>query len=84
MPELKEKRVIIDKETLVPVGAVAVFVLATIWLNDKLTNIDYRLRAIEERVDDRFTRTEMRHFAEMLESRNPTLDVPELPGARIP
>lgn len=74
------KRVVLDQETLVPVGVLSILVCSiaggAIWLNDKMSRIEYRLLAIENQVDDRWTATDMRHWVELVGSRNPSLALP--------
>ena len=79
-PESPLKRVVLDQETLIPISVLSLLVCSiaggAVWLNDRMTSIDYRLQMIEEQVGDRWTRSDMLHWVEVLESRNASINVP--------
>lgn len=77
---------VINKETLVPLGAaVAVFIGvfgAHVHLSGKLDSIDRRLERIEEHQLDRWTMTDMRLWVAATRQANPNLTLPEPQQAR--
>lgn len=76
----------LDTNTLVPIGMLltisAGFAGGAVWLNERLTNIDYRLQGIETKIADRWNVDKMAHWAEILQLRNPTLSVPPVKEAQ--
>lgn len=84
---------VINKDTLVPLGAVVTVFLALLgahsfWtakaneLATKLDSIDRRLERIEEHQIDRWTLTDMRLWVAAARQANPTLTLPEPQQAR--
>lgn len=84
---------VINKDTLVPLGAVATVFIALLgahsfWtakaneLAGKLDSIDRRLERIEEHQIDRWTLTDMRLWTAAVRQANPTLNLPEPQQAR--
>lgn len=79
-PVLKTGRLVIDKNTLVPLGslitAFALFFGAYAFINDRFSALDRRLERIEDNLADQWTRGDMILWATELSRDNPTLTVP--------
>lgn len=71
----------ITKDTLLPVSLVLLIVGGIVWLNNRLLAIEYRLDAIDYKVNigigDRWRGEDMIHWAELLQAQNPDLIVPK-------
>lgn len=86
-----ERRTILGRETLIPVGVAASMMLtlwlAASWVRDNLADVSYSLRDVRREIEllsqrmqgiDTGSKAELRRFAEILAARNPTLIVPEV------
>ena len=86
-----ERRTILGRETLIPVGVAASMMLtlwlAASWVRDNLADVSYNLRDVRREIEllaqrmqvlDTGSKAELRRFAEILAARNPTLIVPEV------
>ena len=84
---------IISKETLIPIGlAVAIcgaIITGVLWSNSKLISIQYELKdvrrsilnietSLEYAASDRWTGNQMYQWVELLQVKNPDLDIPEV------
>ena len=78
----------LPERLLIPLSMVVAIVGGAVWLNNKLVNIEFELRAInarigfveqkvEEATEDRWTSKDMRHWASLLQALNEKLKVPE-------
>ncbi len=76
---------VISRTTLVPLGVMCAVVFScaggVVWLNSKLSSIDYRLATIQKDLDeqtgDRWRESDMEVWAEMLRIQNPDLVIPK-------
>lgn len=94
-PELADKKTSVftlDKSTLVPIGLLISVVLASIgaatWIQGTLLELDHKIEQLNLRIAqlsdntrDRWTVTDMKRWAELLQARNATLSVP-IPSER--
>ncbi len=85
------EKTIINRETLIPLGSIAVVIVAALWvsnathkveiqllnLNNRMGNIETTVKSIKESNSDRWTQSDMRRWAGMLASGNEDLNVPE-------
>jgi hypothetical protein len=71
---------VLNRETLLPLSLVIAIVGGILWLNNQLILIDYRLGSIEnkmaEKTSDLWTGRDMAHWAYLLTTSNPGLNVP--------
>lgn len=68
----------ITKETLLPLSLVAILCSGVIWINSSLMKINYRLGAIEQSLDTKFTTYDAERWVNEFKLRNPQLDIPEV------
>lgn len=77
----------ISRDTRVTLGAaigaaIAMFTLV-LWADRRITALEYQVESVrlilEEGVSDRWTQTEMRLWAELLQAKNDSISVPVIP-----
>jgi len=73
-----DKKITLSKETLMPLGMVIALCGGVVWISTQLTNINYKLDALEEKMDDNWTRRDMENWGLKLKMENPSISIPEL------
>jgi len=72
-----EKKLMISKETLMPLGMVIALCSGVVWISTQLTDINYKLDALESKLEDNWTASDMENWGLRLKLQNPTVTVPE-------
>ncbi len=72
---------VVSKETLLPLGFVIVLIGGVLWMDRRLSRIEYQLETIVARDGDRWSETDMKHWAELLEVSNPGMTIPAPRGS---
>ena len=78
MTTQENKKYTISKETLMPLGMVIALCGGVVWISTQLTNINYKLDMLEEKLEDNWTRRDMENWGLKLKLENPTIAIPEL------
>ena len=71
-----EKRTIIGKDTLVPLGAVVAICSGVIWMISQLDSIHYKLQTIDEKMINHWTKQDMENWGLRLKMENPEIKIP--------
>ena len=71
-----EKKTLIGKETLMPLGMVIALCGGVVWISTQLTNINYKLDMLEEKLEDQWTKRDMENWGLKLKLENPDIEVP--------
>jgi len=74
----QDKRMTLSKETLMPLGMVIALCGGVVWISTQLTNINYKLDMLEEKLEDNWTRRDMENWGLKLKMENPDLEIPTL------
>jgi hypothetical protein len=61
-----------------PLGMVIALCGGVVWISTQLTNINYKLDMLEEKMDDNWTRRDMENWGLKLRMENPTITIPQL------
>lgn len=72
----QSRKSVITKETLLPISLVFLICGGVVWINNIMIGIDYKLTAIERKLEDKFTRVEMENWALRLKLENPSIVIP--------
>ena len=72
------KKYTISKETLMPLGMVIALCGGVVWISTQLTNINYKLDMLEEKLEDNWTRRDMENWGLKLKMENPEIQIPIL------
>ena len=72
------KKTLLGKDTLMPLGMVIALCGGVVWISTQLTNINYKLDLLEEKLEDQWTTRDMENWGLKLKLGNPELVVPEL------
>lgn len=67
----------ITKETLMPLGMVIALCSGVVWISSQLTNINYKLDALENKLENNWTTRDMENWGLRLKLQNPTVSVPD-------
>jgi len=78
MTTQENKKYTISKETLMPLGMVIALCSGVVWISTQLTNINYKLDMLEEKLEDNWTRRDMENWGLKLKMENPEIQIPEL------
>jgi len=78
MTTQENKKYTISKETLMPLGMVFALCGGVVWISTQLTNINYKLDMLEEKLEDNWTRRDMENWGLKLKMENPEIEVPKL------
>ena len=73
-----DKKYTISKETLMPLGMVIALCGGVVWISTQLSGINYKLDALEEKLEDNWTRRDMENWGLKLKLENPEIIIPEL------
>ena len=73
-----DKKYTLSKETLMPLGMVIALCGGVVWISTQLSGINYKLDALEEKLEDNWTRRDMENWGLKLKLENPTIAIPEL------
>tara|TARA_R110002110_G_scaffold189833_2_gene398063 strand:- start:157 stop:396 length:240 start_codon:yes stop_codon:yes gene_type:complete len=74
----QDKRLTLSKETLMPLGMVIALCGGVVWISTQLTNINYKLDMLEEKLEDNWTRRDMENWGLKLKMENPEIQIPDL------
>ena len=74
----QDKKLTLSKETLMPLGMVVALCGGVVWISTQLTNINYKLDMLEEKLEDNWTRRDMENWGLKLKMENPDLQIPQL------
>ena len=72
------KKTILTKETLMPLGMVITLCGGVVWISTQLTNINYKLDMLEEKLEDQWTRRDMENWGLKLKLQNPEIEIPSI------
>ena len=73
-----DKKTFITKDTLMPLGMVIALCGGVVWISTQLTNINYKLDMLEEKLEDNWTRRDMENWGLKLRMENPDIILPLL------
>ena len=74
----QDKKNVLSKETLMPLGMVIALCGGVVWISTQLTNINYKLDMLEEKLEDNWTRRDMENWGLKLRMENPDIVIPKL------
>ena len=72
------KKMMLSKETLMPLGMVIALCGGVVWISTQLTNINHKLDALEEKLEDQWTYRDMENWGLKLKLQNPDITIPTL------
>ena len=72
------KKMMLSKETLMPLGMVIALCGGVVWISTQLTNINHKLDALEEKLEDQWTYRDMENWGLKLKLENPNITIPRL------
>ena len=74
---MNEKKSILTKDTLMPLGMVIALCGGVVWISTQLTNINYKLDMLEKKLEDNWTKRDMENWGLKLKLENPTITIPK-------
>jgi len=72
----QDKKNVLSKETLMPMGMVIALCGGVVWISSQLTNINYKLDMLENSLDEQWTQRDMENWGLKLKLENPDIIVP--------
>ena len=72
------KKIMLSKDTLMPLGLVIALCGGVVWISTQLTNINYKLDSLEEKLEEQWTKRDMENWGLKLKLNNPEISIPEI------
>ena len=72
-----EKKTLITKDTLMPLGLVILICGGVVWISTQLTSINHKLDMLEAKLEDQWTRRDMENWGLKLKLQNPNIIIPD-------
>ena len=72
----QDKKYMLSKDTLMPLGMVIALCGGVVWISSQLTNINYKLDMLEESLEEQWTKRDMENWGLKLKLENPTITIP--------
>ena len=73
-----DKKYMISKETLMPLGMVIALCGGVVWISTQLTNINYKLDSLEGKLEEQWTKRDMENWGLKLKMGNPEIIIPDI------
>ena len=73
-----DKKMTLSKDTLMPLGLVIAICGGVVWLSTQLTNINYKLDMLEDKLEDNWTKRDMENWGLKLKLENPEIAIPKV------
>ena len=73
---MEGKKSLISKDTLMPLGMVITICAGVVWISSQLNSIHFKLDALEQKLEDQWTRRDMENWALKLKLENPDINLP--------
>ena len=73
---MSEKKTLITKDTLMPLGLVVALCCAVFWISNQLTNINHKLDSLEGKLEEQWTKRDMENWGLKLKMSNPEIIIP--------
>ena len=74
----QDKKTLITKDTLMPLGMVIAICGGVIWISTQLSGINYKLDMLEGKLEDQWTKRDMENWGLKLQMGNPEIIIPRL------
>jgi hypothetical protein len=74
----QDKKTLITKDTLMPLGMVIAICGGVIWISTQLSGINYKLDMLEGKLEDQWTKRDMENWGLKLQMGNPEIKIPKL------
>ena len=74
----QEKKTLITKDTLMPLGMVIALCGGVLWISTQLSGINYKLDMLEGKLEDQWTYRDMENWGLRLQMGNPEIIIPNL------
>ena len=78
MAEQINKKAVLGRDTLMPLGMVLTICAGLVWINTKLVNIQFKLETLESKLEDQWTKRDMENWGLRLKMVNPEIEIPLL------
>ena len=75
---VQEKKTLITKYTLMPLGMVIALCGGVVWISTQLTNINYKLDSLEGKLEEQWTKRDMENWGLKLKMGNPDIIIPDI------
>jgi hypothetical protein len=75
---VQEKKTLITKDTLMPLGMVIALCGGVVWISTQLTNINYKLDSLEGKLEEQWTKRDMENWGLKLKMGNPDIIIPDI------
>lgn len=76
MSETSNRKTVLSRDTLMPLGMVLTICGGLLWINTKLVNIQFQLTTLEGKLEDQWTRRDMENWGLKLKMSNPDITIP--------
>ena len=72
------KKMLLSKDTLMPLGLVISLCGGVVWISSQLNNINHKLDLLENKLEDQWTKRDMENWGLKLKMSNPDITIPNI------
>jgi hypothetical protein len=76
----QDKKNILSKETLMPMGMVMALCGGVVWISNQLSSIHNKLDLLESSLEEQWTKRDMENWGLKLKLENPDIRIPGIDG----
>ena len=73
-----DRRNLINKDTMLPLGMVISICAGVVWISTELNHINYKLDILEGKLEDQWTKRDMENWGLRLRMENPDIIIPPM------
>lgn len=78
MDDTMEKKTLISKDTMLPLGMVITICVGVVWISTQLNNINFKLDTLEQKLEDQWTKRDMENWGLRFKMENPSISIPSI------
>jgi hypothetical protein len=78
MDNTMEKKTLISKDTMLPLGMVITICVGVVWISTQLNNINFKLDTLEQKLEDQWTKRDMENWGLRFKMENPNISIPDI------
>ena len=73
-----EKKTLLSKDTMLPLGMVITICAGVVWISTQLNTINFKLDTLENKLEDQWTKRDMENWGLRFKMENPNIKIPAI------
>jgi hypothetical protein len=78
MDNIMEKKTLLSKDTMLPLGMVITICAGVVWISTQLNTINFKLDTLENKLEDQWTKRDMENWGLRFKMENPNISIPAI------